>query len=412
MHKRKHKWLIMALFGAMLGFLILIGGTTGYVNWQESQSSNQCGGDQSSTNYNVGGSTTTGNDRQLAQAGYNTFTKLGFSPAAACGALGNLQYESGGHFNIHAQEYGGGGGYGLPQFTGRTLNQARQIASQQHFNFDTVEGQIETLVYSIEHGGQWISNDGVSYNDFKKSNDVKGATKSFEFDYERPDIHARDASLSARQQDAEQWFASFSKGNDKATTAGANFASANANGAEPAKNGECSVSTSNTGANGNILQIANQLKGYFTYAQVRPPQIAKNGNADSVKSINDVNRNGRCDCSGYVWLVYKLAGYNVPNGCWYTGSMASDANGAHHWLKAVSPQQAKAGDCVIVNLGPSGAGDLGHTAILLQNWHGDSTMIIDEGGFGGGGGVNVSTFAQAFYPKLRGGTMTFAEPVK
>ncbi|MDM5142985.1 hypothetical protein ICE98_00056 [Lactococcus lactis] len=61
------------------------------------------------------------------------------------------------------------------------------------------------------------------------------------------------------------------------------------------------------------------------------------------------------------------SGYKVPaNMGWFTGSMASDARGSHQYLKEITPSQAKAGDIVIVNQG-IGAGNNGHTAILLEN---------------------------------------------
>ena len=66
---------------------------------------------------------------------------------------------------------------------------------------------------------------------------------------------------------------------------------------------------------------------------------------------------------------------------WFTGSMASDAKGGHQYLKQISENDAKAGDIVIVNQG-AGAGNNGHTAILLGKWQGKATKIIEQGGVG------------------------------
>lgn len=387
----------------MVLFLLLIGSIGGgYWAWQQSQQGS-CEGTNSGSNYNIGGSTSSGSDKQLAQAGFNTFTKLGWSPIAACAALGNLQWESGGHFNVHAVEAGGGGGYGLPQFTGSTLDQAKQIASQQHFNFDTVEGQCETLVYSIEHAGQWMVKDGTTYQQFKTSNDIKKATTAFCDDYERPGKPA----LSNRIQDAQQWAAAFCKGNDKVTQGqAADFAANNPNGASSDNSGSCDVNGSgDAGAGGDILQTAKGWMGWFHYGEVHPsPTLGKD--------LKNPNKNGITDCSGFVWLVLNKCGYKVPpNMGWFTGTMAADAKGPHKWLKQVPANQAKAGDIVIVNDG-GGAGGNGHTAFLMQDWHGNSTQIINEGGCGGSGGVNTSTFQEAFLSLLSGGDITFAEPIK
>ena len=385
--------------------LILIGSIGGgYWAYEQSQQGS-CQGTSSGQNYNVGGSTTSGNDKQLAQAAYNTFTKLGWTPAAACAALGNIQWESGGHFNVHAEEAGGGGGYGLPQFTGPTLTQAQQIASQQHFDFNTIEGQCETLVYSIEHDGQWENKDGTSYQQFKSASpgDIQKATEAFCDDYERPKY----PKMQNRIQDAQQWAAVFCKGNnDKVTQQQTgDFAANNANGASPT-NGSCDVGGGGTaGAGGDILQTAKGWMGWFHYGEVHPsPTLGKD--------LKNPNKNGITDCSGFVWLVLNKCGYKVPpNMGWFTGSMAADAKGPHKWLKAIPANQAKAGDIVIVNDG-GGAGGNGHTAILMQDWHGNSTQIINEGGSGGSGGVNTSSFQDAFLSLLSGGDITFAEPIK
>ena len=94
---------------------------------------------------------------------------------------------------------------------------------------------------------------------------------------------------------------------------------------------------------------------------------------------------------------------------WFTGTMASDAKGSHQYLKQISENDAKAGDIVIVNQG-AGAGNNGHTAILLDKWQGKATKIIEQGGTGDK--VNESTFGTAFYSLLNGSDVTLARPIK
>lgn len=153
-------------------------------------------------------------------------------------------------------------------------------------------------------------------------------------------------------------------------------------------------------ADGNILQVAKSLLGYFTYQQSH--------GVSYIGSVEHPNKNGVTDCSGFVWLVLKKSGYSVPDNMqWFTGSMESDAKGPHKWLKQISEGEASAGDVVIVNAG-AGAGNAGHTAILEEKWKGDSTKIIEMGG--GPEHVNESTFKSAFYGL--NGRRTFARPVK
>lgn len=153
-------------------------------------------------------------------------------------------------------------------------------------------------------------------------------------------------------------------------------------------------------ADGNILQVAKSLLGYFTYQQSH--------GVSYIGSVEHPNKGGVTDCSGFVWLVLKKAGYSVPDNMqWFTGTMESDAKGSHKWLKQIDESEASAGDVVIVNSG-AGAGNAGHTAILEEKWKGDSTKIIEMGG--GLEHVNERTFKAAFYGL--NGRRTFARPVK
>lgn len=116
-----------------------------------------------------------------------------------------------------------------------------------------------------------------------------------------------------------------------------------------------------------INQAARSMIGDFTYSQVRPIQVAINGDDDSIKSISDVKKDGLVDCSGFVWLAMKLAGANVAKaatGPWYTGSMAEDITGAQQYLKQLDdPSQIQPGDVIVMNE-KDGRGNNGHTAII------------------------------------------------
>lgn len=157
-------------------------------------------------------------------------------------------------------------------------------------------------------------------------------------------------------------------------------------------------------ADGNIVTTAKNLIGYFTYENLHGVKYVSN--KGEIKTLSDVNKNGVTDCSGFVWLVLKLAGYKVPaDMAWYTGSMEKDATGEQMYLKRVDISDAKAGDIVIVNMnGTSGAGANGHTLILTSDPVGISSgdellksnvSVVQEGG-GSHGGVNESTMRESF----------------
>ena len=165
----------------------------------------------------------------------------------------------------------------------------------------------------------------------------------------------------------------------------------------------CSVDDSGS-SDSNIVQTAQKMKGYFKYGQSHP-------SPDLGSDLKNPNKSGTTDCSGFVWLTLNKAGYKVPDNMgWFTGSMASDAKGSHQYLKQISESEAKAGDIVIVNQG-AGAGNNGHTAILLGKWQGKDTKIIQEGG-DTTGHVNEGKFGTSFSTLLDGGDVVLARPVK
>ena len=118
-----------------------------------------------------------------------------------------------------------------------------------------------------------------------------------------------------------------------------------------------------------LVNAVKPMIGWFTYGQDRPITTAKAGiKPDDIKSVNDLNRNGRLDCSGLVWLGMKLAGEKVvkaSTGPWYTGSMASDARSVQDYLKEIKdPSQLQPGDVIIVDAFGGDSGNNGHTAII------------------------------------------------
>lgn len=297
----------------------------------------------------------------------------GCTQEVAAALCGNAQGESDGRPT--ADESGGtpGYGYGLFQWTLKgTVGRDYMISLMQKAGItddpDTSAAQMKLLFW---HGpnGQWIASSAYPYSwaEFLKMADIATATTAFEKNFERP-LNSHPERIDY----ATHWYNKFK---DLKIPSGG----------------------------GDILTVAKSWLGWFYYVQAHP-------SAD-LGDLNNPNRNGGTDCSGFVWLVLNKAGYKVPqNMQWYTGSMTANARGSKTWLREISQNDAKAGDVVIVNVG-SGAGNDGHTAILIEDWHGYETQIIEMGGMNSNG-VGIGRVDMSFGYLLNGGDLCLARPVK
>ncbi len=303
----------------------------------------------------------------------------GYSQAAAAGILGNVQGEAGVSMNPDISQIGGpaygivqwdGSAYplvGAPTYNGREYVQRLMAAAGITEDYKTMAAQGKLLDWTM-YNGQWLGQvQPTTQAGFKAITDPSQAAYAFEKNYERPaNTHPE------RQGWAVEWYNKF-------------------------KDLEI-----NTGG-GDILTVAKGWLGWFYYIQAHP--------SPDLGDLNNPNRSGGTDCSGYVWLVLNKAGYKVPpNMGWYTGSMTANARGARTWLREIPQNEAKAGDIIIVNQG-GGAGNNGHTAILTENWHGYTTQIIEMGGMNSGG-VGIGRVDLSFGWLLNGGDVCLARAVK
>ncbi|WP_376716624.1 phage tail tip lysozyme [Enterococcus avium] len=304
---------------------------------------------------------------------------LGYSQAAAAGILGNINGEAGPSMNPDTDQIGGPA-YGAIQFDGsayplvppatydgRVYVQNLMRAAGITDDYKTMAAQMR-LVDWANSNGQWIGKVApTTVAGFKALTDPSQAAYAFENNFERPATAHPD-----RQGYAVYWYNKFK---------------------------DLKIPQ----ANSDIVSVAKSLLGYFTYQLIHGEAY--------IGSVANPDRNGVTDCSGYVWLVIAMCGYRVPaNMQWYTGSMTSDARGAHQWLQEIAPEQSKAGDIIIYNVG-GGAGANGHTAILLETYRGNETQIIQMGGDGRFSGVNTSTMGYSF-GSLLGGDRCIARAVK
>ncbi len=302
----------------------------------------------------------------------------GYSKAAAAGILANVQGEAGVSMNPDIAQIGGpaygivqwdGSAYplvGAPTYNGREYVQRLMGAAGITEDYRTMSAQGNLLDWTM-YNGQWLGIvQPATQSGFKTMTDPGAAAYTFERNYERPaNAHPE------RQGWAVNWYNKFK---DLQIQSG-----------------------------GNILSTAKSLIGYFHYSQ---PMRWNFG------SVENPDRNGYADCSSFVWLALTKAGYRTaPRGTlWYTGSMRDDARGARQYLTEVSPNEAKAGDIIIVNLG-AGAGNDGHTAVLAEDWHGYTTAIVEMGGMQSGG-VGVGRVDWSFGYLLNGGDVCLARAKK
>ena len=321
-----------------------------------------------------------------AKAIYSFFRKnYQATPEGACGALGCLQFES--RLSSKA-ENPSSGAYGIAQWLGGRLTRLAQLASEMGKGKDDLEVQLHLLDEELKN----------PY--YKKAvlalqmKDVHEAQKEWLLWFEGLSKDSSQWYLEQRNAMADQWFAKFGSGDSVTLEVSENTLS---------DDNIIYCNSEGIPADGDILEIAKGWLGWFHYEQIHP-------SPDLGTDLQNPNKEGHTDCSGYVWLVLNKAGYNVPaNMQWYTGSMTSDARGAKQYLCEISESEAQAGDVIIVNQG-GGAGSNGHTGILTEKWNGYDTKIIQEGG--NGDRVNIEAFSTSFTSLIAGGDICFARPVK
>lgn len=327
--------------------------------------------------------------------------KEGFGGAGAAGAVANAMRES--RFDPKAHNVGGGVA-GVFQWSGFSngVNGGRISAggfiTPGNESDLTMENEMKLLHFEL--------------NDYKKNakiavgnaTDPAKAAEDWTVLYEGVswnNAQAKPEETIGYAKTAYKLFGGDSIPPNSALIGGSDAADSGEASAEESKNAGCDT----TENDGSIVDIAKSLLGYFTYEQVHGEHY--------IGSVENPDKSGQTDCSGFVWLVLKKAGYKVPDDMgWYTKTMEEDAKGDHKWLQEIDESDAGPGDIVIVNTG-SGGGSDGHTAIIAEKWKGDETQIIQMGGYSDAEGVNAHKFRESFLSLLeKSHTTTFARPIK
>lgn len=138
---------------------------------------------------------------------YNFFRAKGFSAAAACGVMGNIQVESG--FDATIEEIGNAIGYGLCQWSFERRTNLVNWCNNNGRDYTTVEGQLDYLIYELEGGDSTcasLMNQYCSgFEGFKQITDVAWATQVFQICFERAGIPNMQNRISAAQGFYNKW---------------------------------------------------------------------------------------------------------------------------------------------------------------------------------------------------------------
>ena len=105
---------------------------------------------------------------------------LGFNVAAACGIMANIRHES----NFTPGSYGGGGSYGLCQWTGGRRSWCESYCWDNGFGDDSLYGQLSFLTHELRTVYPGIYN--YLMNVENSSEGAYNAAYEFCYDYERP----------------------------------------------------------------------------------------------------------------------------------------------------------------------------------------------------------------------------------
>lgn len=347
-----------------------------------------------------------------AKAVWDYWAGKGLNGAQIAGILGNIGGAEDTNFVLDQKEIGGGSGGGLYQFTPYT----------KYTNWSGFDHSWS----AVNQGDFILASEKATVQKYLQQTMTVGAddaATAWMKLYERASAKAQAATNGARRAAAVTAFNLFNGASVTGNTSlldGATSSVAMLNATTASALNALNCLSNNGSADGNILNVANQLVGYFTYENLHGVRYVSD--KDSISSVSDIKHDGVTDCSGFVWLVLKLAGYKVPNDmAWYTGSMEKDAKGPKTYLKEIPISEADAGDIVIVNMnGTGGSGADGHTLFLTAKpvgiSDGDSllksnTPVIQEGG-GSHGGVNKSTMRNSFGSQWWGNSsVTVARPV-
>ncbi|MEA4826014.1 MAG: phage tail tip lysozyme [Clostridium sp.] len=143
---------------------------------------------------------------------YSFFRARGWTSNAICGMLGNMQGESG--IIADLDEYGGGGGYGLVQWTPKS--NLTNWANANGLDYRTVDTQCRRIQWELENGQQFYATSAYPMNFRQFTQSTSSPTylaKVFINNYERP----ANPDQPQRGVWAEEWYSFFGGGGSTVT---------------------------------------------------------------------------------------------------------------------------------------------------------------------------------------------------
>lgn len=213
--------------------------------------------------------------QDLQQRFWNFCKSKGMNEKAIAGAMGNISQES--SWSIDLEEVGGGGGYGLIQWTGSRRTQLENYGIDETHQFNFFYSEL-TEENTAETGAdlQWQNANGYTYSDFSSGNySVSESVSAFCWCFERPAVST--ANLPYRQSEGESFYTQFT----------------------------------GTGGDNYGQQVENAVKWMIDIA-----------NDDTHGYDQDDRWGPDYDCSSFVITGYEQAGIPLKtNGATYTGDM-------------------------------------------------------------------------------------------
>lgn len=147
---------------------------------------------------------------KTAEEIYTFFKAKGWTTNAIAALLGNMQGESG--ISADVTEKGGGGGYGLVQWTPKT--KLTDWATANKLTASEVKTQCMRIQYELDNGEQFYSTKTypMTFKAFSKSTDTASElAKVFIYNYERP----KNKDQPQRSTWATEWYDYFIKLEEK-----------------------------------------------------------------------------------------------------------------------------------------------------------------------------------------------------
>lgn len=144
---------------------------------------------------------------------FNALVDAGFSPAAACGIIGNMVRESG--LDPKIKQIGGGPGRGLCQWEEKgpggsdRWTTLRKWCNERDMDEWSIEGQCAFLHHEIESGSvdYWFRKNGTTKEEFINATDVEWATRIFLICFERGPVRDIPRNLDKSLGHAKDYYA-------------------------------------------------------------------------------------------------------------------------------------------------------------------------------------------------------------